>query len=165
VKRLALALVFLSGFALSCGHDDAVRPTEAAVHMEVTVSSATGDVGRPITVTTRVTNVGAQTVDYFWACNEGSFMRLTDPELRHVNRLCGTCPNVLCVACFTEQVHLAPGKTVEESFVYSGELRDCLGSFPGASGEYRVDAEFRGTSTDGTQITVEKSVRFTWAAN
>ena len=130
--------------------------------MELTVSAPTGDPSHPVTVRTRVKNVGWTPIYYLRDCVQPGIMRLTDPEQRHVNRLCdGTCPNVACPLCAPMSASLGPGEIYDEEFTFVGELRDCYGTFPGAAGVYRTDAVFM-AFVDGGQRNLTKSVSFTW---
>lgn len=152
---------FFSSFAWSCS-SGTVAPNNVAVRMEMFVSAPTGDPEHPVTVRTRVINEGRRAFTYELGCVNQTITRLTDPEARHVNTLCGNCPNVACPACAPMARTLRPGESYEESYLFAGELRDCDGAFPGASGEYRADAEFTANGANGSQTTVSKSVKFTW---
>jgi len=160
---ILLTSAMFSSFGWSCT-SGTVAPGNVALRMEMRVSSATGDPTHPVTVHTRVTNAGRKPVTYMMECVNPTLTRLTDPEARHVNTLCGTCPNALCPACAPMPRTIPPGESIDEDFQFTGGLRDCAGNFQGASGEYHADAKLTATGPNGSTATVEKSVKFTWTA-
>ena len=130
------------------------------------VSSESGDPAHPVTVHTRVTNVGRVNAIFQKDCVNPKLAQLTDPEARHVNNRCaGSCANVACPACAPMPTVIRPGESIDEDYRFAGELQDCYGTFAGASGEYRADARLTATGPNGGTTTVEKSVKFTWTAN
>jgi hypothetical protein len=134
------------------------------MRMELKVSSPTGDPAHPVTITTRITNPGRKPAYYLGSCN-GPLTRLIDPEARHVNDRCGEgCPNEVCVACAPSPVEIPPGESVEQVLVFTGELMDCDTTYAGPGGEYRAEALTKVYRADGSEITMSKSVKFTWTA-
>lgn len=164
-RRLPLAIAACSSLlALSCGQPfGPLAPDGDVMRMEMSVSSPSGDPSHPITVRTRVTNLGRKTLGFFRECNDPSIARLSDPESRHVHMVCGNCPIAVCLDCTGYFTQLHPGESLEEEIVFSGELRDCNGTFQGPTGEYRADAAVT-AKADGSEYTASKSVKFTWTA-
>lgn len=164
-RPILLTSAFLSSFVWSCS-SGTVAPNNVALRMEMGVSAPAGDPAHPVTVHTRVTNVGRVDAIYMVDCVNPAMTQLTDPEARHVNNRCGgSCANVACPACAPMPRTIRPGQSINEDFVFNGQCRDCYGDFAGASGEYRADAKFTATGPHGGPATVEKSVKFTWTAN
>ena len=144
------------------------KPTEPAgpelVDMKLTLSSAVGGSGQPVTVAADATNFGHRPVLRADGCVELFSFDVYGPDGEKVDLL-GSRVLPLCPPGVAE---LAPGQSVSQELSFTGTLFETgasVSSYPAPPGEYAVVARFTWWSLRGRAeaVTIGKRVTFRWS--